>query len=106
MRALFHVLPAALMGALFALVGVMHVTSRVMVVGSGYRLSTLEQENLKLTRESDRLRLELATLQNPARLERLAHDQLGMAAPAPGAVWTLKPPTARTVSGVAVARRK
>jgi cell division protein FtsL len=105
---LFHVLPAALLGALFACVGVVHVTSRVMVVGSGYRLSTLEQDNQRLSRESDRLRLELATLQNPGRLERLAHDQLGMAAPAPGSVWTIKaqpPEPRRTVGGVAVARR-
>jgi cell division protein FtsL len=34
-----------------------------------------------LTRENDRLKLELATLKNPARLERLAREKLGMAMP-------------------------
>jgi cell division protein FtsL len=101
---LLHVLPAALLGGLFAGVGVVHVTSRVMVVGSGYRLSTLEQDNRQLTRENDRLRLELATLQNPARLEHLAKDQMGMAAPESGSVWTLKPQPLKP-TGVALARR-
>ena len=48
---LFELFPAALLCALFVAVGVVHVTSRVLVVNVGYRLSKLEQaarERLKM----------------------------------------------------------
>ncbi len=85
-------LPAFLL-ALFAGVGVFHVTARLMVVDSAYKLSRLEQEERRLSQENDKLELELATLKSPARLERLAREQLGMAPPPPGAV--LSPAKAR-----------
>jgi cell division protein FtsL len=78
---LLHLLPAVLFFSLFAGVGILHVTSRVLVVDMGYRLSRAEAEGRSLTRENDRLKLELATLKNPARLEKLAREKLGMAMP-------------------------
>ena len=75
---LLHLLPAVLLLALFAGVGILHVTSRVLVVDMGYRLSQAETEERSLTRENDRLKLELATLKSPARLEKLAREKLGM----------------------------
>ncbi|MBZ4419483.1 cell division protein FtsL [Myxococcus sp. RHSTA-1-4] len=86
---LLHLLPAVLFFALFAAVGILHVTSRVLVVDMGYRLSREEAESRTLTRENDRLKLELATLKAPARLERVAREQLGMAMPRGGAVVSL-----------------
>jgi cell division protein FtsL len=80
-QVLLHLLPAVLFFALFAGVGILHVTSRVLVVDMGYRMSRAEAEARTLTRENDRLKLELATLKNPARLERLAREKLGMAMP-------------------------
>jgi cell division protein FtsL len=77
--------PGAL-AALFVAAGVLHVTSRVLVVNAGYGLSRLEAEYRQLALENDRLRLELATLKNPARLERYARTRLGMGPPAPAAV--------------------
>lgn len=96
---LLHLLPAILVCGVFASVGVMHVTSRVMVVGVGYSLSTLETENRELVRENDRLKLELATLKSPSRLEKVARGELGMIPPPAGAIIQLnevkqkKPPT-------------
>jgi cell division protein FtsL len=90
-RVLLHLLPAVFLFALFAAVGILHVTSRVLVVDMGYRLSKSETESRTLTRENDRLKLELATLKAPARLERLAREQLGMAMPAGSAVVALPP---------------
>ena len=84
--------PALLFG-LFAGVGVFHVTARLMVVDSAYSLSHLEQEERRLAQENDKLEVELATLKSPARLERLAKEQLGLAPPPPGAV--LSPAKAR-----------
>lgn len=87
---LLHLLPAVCLFALFAAVGILHVTSRVLVVDMGYRLSRAEGESSALTRENDRLKLELATLKGPARLERVAREQLGMAMPAGGAVVSVR----------------
>ena len=96
-RVLAHLLPAVLLFALFAAVGILHVTSRVLVVDMGYRLSKAESEGRALMRENDRLKLELATLKAPARLERLAREQLGMKMPSGSAVVSLQPelPSAR-----------
>lgn len=88
---LVHVLPALLAGALFSAVGIVHVSARVLVVRSGYQLSELEAEHRALTRENDRLKLELATLKNPARLEKIAREDLGMIPASPGDVTTLVP---------------
>jgi cell division protein FtsL len=115
-RVLLHLLPAVMLAALFAAVGILHVTSRVFVVDMGYRLSRAETEGHTLTRENDRLKLELATLKAPARLERLAREQLGMAMPAGSAVVSLQPELpgvrrngkaeARTPAGLRVAVRE
>lgn len=86
---LIQLLPAALLAALFAAVGVLHVTSRVTVVDAGYRLSSLEAQNRQLTLEHDRLELELATLSAPARLEKIARGELGMAPPPASALITV-----------------
>ncbi|MCY1042408.1 cell division protein FtsL [Corallococcus sp. bb12-1] len=83
---LMHLLPAVFLFTLFAAVGILHVTSRVLVVDMGYRLSNAEGDSRTLTRENDRLKLELATLKAPGRLERVAREQLGMAMPRGGAV--------------------
>lgn len=82
----FELLPAALCIALFAAVGIVHVTSRVMVVKVGYELSKLDSEQTALTRENDRLKLELLTLKSPSRLEGVARSRLGLQAPAAGSV--------------------
>jgi cell division protein FtsL len=115
-RVLMHLLPAVLLFALFAAVGILHVTSRVLVVDMGYRLSKAQSEGNALTRENDRLKLELATLKAPARLEKLAREQLGMMMPPGSAVVSLPPelpgarrqgrPEARKPAGVRVAERE
>jgi cell division protein FtsL len=115
-RVLMHLLPAVLLFALFAAVGILHVTSRVLVVDMGYRMSKAQSEGNALTRENDRLKLELATLKAPARLERLAREQLGMAMPPGSAVVPLRPvlpgprrnekPGARKPAGLRVAERE
>jgi cell division protein FtsL len=90
-RVLLHLLPPVLLAALFVAVGILHVAGRVMVVDMGYRFSKAETESRTLTRENDRLKLELATLKAPARLERLAREQLGMRMPSGSAVVSLQP---------------
>lgn len=67
-------------------VGVLRVWSRTQVLGAGYDLARLQSERRGLVAERDRLRIEVATLREPGRLERFARERLGMAPPAPGAV--------------------
>jgi cell division protein FtsL len=85
-----ELLPAALAIALLAAVGVVHVTSRVLVVKVGYELSHLDAEQTSLTRDNDRLKLELATLRSPARLENIARTGLGMIPPPAASIIHLK----------------
>ncbi len=86
----FELLPAALLVVLFATVGIVHVTSRVLVVKVGYQLSSLDQASSDLMREHDRLKLELATLRSPSRLEAIARQKLNMGPPAPSAILHVK----------------
>jgi cell division protein FtsL len=102
MGVLMHLLPAVVVLALVTAVGLVHVTGRVMVVDAGYRLSRAEAESRTLQREHDRLKVELATLKTPARLERLAREKLDMGLPAAGAVVALAP--ARTAPARVQAR--
>lgn len=85
-----EILPAAIAVGLLALVGIVHVTSRVMVVKMGYELSRLDAQTTELLRENDALKLELATLKAPARLETLARTKLGLGPPPAGAVIHVK----------------
>lgn len=89
---LAQLLPAVLLSLLFAAVGVIHVTSRLLVVHAGYRLSELENDGRSLVRENDRLKLELATLRSPARLEPIAREKLGLVPPPAGSVIALSAP--------------
>ena len=93
---LLELLPAGLLVAMFAVVGVVHVTSRVMVVKVAYELSRLDSERQDLARERDKLELELATLRSPARLEGLARQKLQLGPPAAGTVFNVGPRAKKT----------
>lgn len=105
-RVLLHLLPAAILALLFVAVGVMHVTSRVLVVDAGYSLSRLESENRELMHQNDKLKLELATLKAPSRLEKLASEQLSMAPPSAAMVVNVGGGSARMARVAAVAGGK
>ncbi len=89
---LLRLAPPALVALCFAAVGIVHVSSRVLAVDVGYKLSRAEQLSRELQREHDRLKLELATLKSPARLEALAREQLQMVPPPAGAVLSVAQP--------------
>jgi len=59
---------------------------RLQSVNSGYELSAARHLAHRLEQEQLELELELATLKSPRRLERLAHERLGMGPPAAGQV--------------------
>ena len=67
------------------------------VVDAATGSRALEAESRTLARENDRLKLELATLKRPARLEAIAREQLGMAAAATPR-WSTRSPPARAAA--------
>ena len=77
--------------AALGLVGVVliHVWLRLQVVQMGYALSTISKLQGRLEQENRELKLELATLTSPERLEALARNRLGLVAPDKGQIIVL-----------------
>ena len=75
----------------FFLVGVAlaHVWLRLQVVQMGYELSTASKLQGQLEQEQRELKVELATLMSPDRLEAMARKRLGLAPPEKGQVIIL-----------------
>ncbi|MBI5546455.1 MAG: cell division protein FtsL [Deltaproteobacteria bacterium] len=105
------VFAGALLAALFAGVGVFHVSSHVSVVRAGYELDQVQRRYNELLRENEHLKMERATLRSAPRLESIARARLGLLPPTPGQVVVFKPGAAlsrgpvatRTVGNKAVA---
>ena len=66
-----------------------HVWLRLQVVRMGYVLSTTSKLQTRLEQENRELKVELATLTSPDRLEALARQRLGLATPEKGQVIVL-----------------
>ena len=66
-----------------------HVWLRLQVVRMGYVLSTTSKLQTRLEQENRELKVELATLTSPDRLEALARQRLGLATPEKGQIIVL-----------------
>jgi cell division protein FtsL len=66
---------------LLAVALLFHAWMRTQVTQEGYRLSRLASEHQKLLRTREELTLASARLRNPARIEKLAREQLKMGPP-------------------------
>jgi cell division protein FtsL len=62
-------------------VSVFHVWSRVKVMDLNLKVGELRRELKEQEQEQGRLRLEVASLRMPARIETLAKGELGMSLP-------------------------
>jgi cell division protein FtsL len=67
----------------------LHVWLRLQVVHMGYVLSTTSKLQSRLEQENRELKIELATMTSPDRLESLARRRLGLRQPAKGQVIVL-----------------
>jgi cell division protein FtsL len=74
----FMMFLVALVGA-----GVFYIWSCSTLIELGYAISSCESQLLDLQREENCLRLEVATLKNPAHLERVASTRLNLHYPEP-----------------------
>lgn len=66
-----------------------HVWLRLQVVHMGYVLATTSKLQNRLEQENRELKVELATLTSPDRLEAMARKRLGLAPPEKGQVIIL-----------------
>jgi cell division protein FtsL len=67
--------------AIVTAVSVFHVWSRVKVMDLNLKVGEIRRELKEQEQEQNRLRLEVASLKMPARIETLAKGELGMSLP-------------------------
>jgi len=80
---------AAFLGGCLMAVSLVHVWVRLQVVRMGYVLSTASKLQGQLEQEGRELKVELATLTSPDRLEAMARKRLGLQQPEKGQVIVL-----------------
>lgn len=83
-----HVTATALLAGLVGVV-LLHVWLRLQVVHMGYVLSTTSKLQSQLEQENRELKVELATLTSPDRLEAMSRRRLGLTLPEKGQVIVL-----------------
>lgn len=85
-----RLLPLLFFVVILMLVALVFVWSRLEVVNLEYAISSSQGRLLTLQQETRRLQLEAASLRNPARIEQAARSRLGLRAPIPEQVITLR----------------
>ena len=84
-----HVMSIALLALGLVGVALLHVWLRLQVVHMGYVLSTTSKLQNQLEQENRELKVELATLTSPDRLEAMSRRRLGLRPPEKGQVIVL-----------------
>jgi cell division protein FtsL len=84
-----HYLFSSILAAALVSVALLYVWVRLQVVHMGYVLSTSAKLQNQLEQENRELRVELATLTSPDRLEAMARGRLGLTRPQRGQVIVL-----------------
>lgn len=69
---------------------VVYVWQSVNVIRLGYEVEDLKKEKARLVKMNDMLKIEVATLTSPDRIERIATARLGMKTPADSQVVLVK----------------
>jgi cell division protein FtsL len=73
------------LAAAFA-IAIFFVWSRTEMVRLEYQISRMERQVRDLRQEEQRMRLEVASLRSPQRIEAVASNDLGMSRPKPGQI--------------------
>ncbi len=89
-RRIKEMIPALVVCGALAATGLFHTWQRVDGIRLSYRLSEVTAEHQALLRSNEHLRLEVATLKAPSRIERLARENLGMLPPRPSQVTVVR----------------
>ena len=72
------------------IVAVFHVWSRFKLIDINLQMTEVNRQFKQSQEEQKRLKLEVATLRTPARIEAIAKDELGMALPTEQQVIVVK----------------
>ncbi len=75
---------------LLTLVSIFHVWSRVKVIDMNLQIAEMSRVIKEQEQEQNRLKLEVASLKTPGRIEALAKGELGMAIPTEQQVVTVR----------------
>jgi len=67
-----------------------YVWTRVLVINLGYELSDAMERHWKLVQLNRKLHIEVALLKSPARIERIAQEELEMQKPHPEQIILMK----------------
>jgi cell division protein FtsL len=84
-----HLVAICALGFCLFVLGLVHVWLRLQVVHMGYVLSTTTKLQGRLEQENRELKVELASLTSPDRLEAMARRRLGLMPPEKGQVLVL-----------------
>jgi cell division protein FtsL len=84
-----HLFGICALGLFLFFLGLVHVWLRLQVVHMGYVLSTTTKLQGRLEQENRELKVEVATLTSPERLEAMARKRLGLMSPDRGQVIIL-----------------
>ena len=84
-----HLVAICAFGFFLFILGLVHVWLRLQVVHMGYVLSTTTKLQAQLEQENRELKVEVATLTSPERLEAMARRRLGLMSPEKGQVIVL-----------------
>jgi cell division protein FtsL len=76
--------------AIMTVVAIFHVWSRVKVVDLNLQVSEMRRQLKEQEQEQGRLKLEVASLKAPARIEAIAKGELGMSLPTEQQVVVVK----------------
>jgi cell division protein FtsL len=79
------------LGSVIALGLLAYTWQRYDCLELSYRLEKVEQAESQAAQLNREMKLELATLRSPARIDLLARDQLGMTVPQPGQIIQTEP---------------
>lgn len=85
-----RLIPLMLFVALIFGISLFFVWSRIQVFQFEYAISSLESELREGGQENRKLRLEVASLRNPSRIERLARNELGLRLPDPAQIISVR----------------
>lgn len=70
--------------AFMAVLSIFYIWSRIQIVEYGYSINDLTLKQEKLIEENKKLKVEVATLKSPERIEKIAQEKLGMQTPTTG----------------------
>jgi len=93
-------LSMTLLTALLFIAAMLAAWQRFGGVQDGYRLEQLREEKQLMLEANRKLRLEVAALGDPVRIDTIARQQLGMSPVSPHRIFTAEPPASVPVAPV------